>query len=189
MNVFKRNKEVAPQIRPASAEGPKQRPIETRHLEHVFFIIERELKMYKNAPLIDGKIDEFDTDKLLLNGNYRSPRHKPGFMREARFRDGLWVAMTTKNTLSTSAHLLTIPYRGNGQPTYTEKVIERDDQAIGRGDHTLVGMREIAGPEGLTPFVLGKIALSLEIEGANNWPGVVTSEVAERFRIKTPEIA
>jgi hypothetical protein len=117
---------------------------------------------------INAEMKQFDLDTVLMPNH-----HMPGYIREARFNNGLWVRATTKGPIRDKLHTLLL---FDGQP----HIYQEQRLAIrGETEHVddsirLSGDEEIA----MLPSVeydLGIIQERIERERADRWPHALSN--------------
>lgn len=127
------------------------------------------------APLIDESIHDFNLQRLP-----QPRRHSAGYIRTARFTDGVLLRATTDNTFSDSLHTL-VYQDGSSLPTYSREAINVDSQAVGASYMNIQTVNEIASVPGIE-FDLGRIHGTLEHEAGGGWQSALAVTALRRVR-------
>jgi len=184
-NGWRSHEEREPQLAALEQRRDVQQYMQRQQgrLSHqVKWMLDHLMNQAVNSPALtrtDGRLDDFDLQRIA-----QPYRHKPGYMREARFHDGIWVQATTANALYDSVHNLFL-YKGGRPHEYIQTAINEDSQVVGRDANTS-GADEIATVPGIV-HDLGKIQAVFEIEHAVKWPQALTPDELERVRKQTDE--
>lgn len=120
----------------------------------------------RGLPRVNGDSDDFDLSTVLV-----PRRHRAGNIREALFRNGLWLRATTAGSLTDSLHSLLL--YTNGRPHEYHVVGLNVDSEVDPAGIDKTGIEEIATVANIS-HDLGKIQSTFEIEGSNRWPKALT---------------
>lgn len=120
----------------------------------------------RGLPRVNGDSDDFDLSTVLV-----PRRHRAGNIREALFRNGLWLRATTAGPLTDSLHSLLL--YTDGRPHRYHVVGLNVDSEVDPAGVDKTGIEEIATVANIS-HDLGKIQSTFEIEGSYGWKGALT---------------